>query len=90
VSDAFAGGHVVDAILLLMGLEFALLATLGRRAGAGLAPRALVWNFVAGACLLLALRAALVGAAWPWIAAWMLAGGVAHGADLVVRSRGGR
>jgi hypothetical protein len=90
MSDAFAGGHVVDAILLLMGVEFALLAMLGRRPGAALAPRAIVWNFIAGGCLLLALRAALVGAAWPWIAGWMLAGGLAHGADLVVRARGGR
>jgi apolipoprotein N-acyltransferase len=39
----------------------------------------------AGAALLLALRAAITGAAWPWIAAWLAAAGLAHLADLRTR-----
>jgi hypothetical protein len=40
---------------------------------------------LAGAGLLLALRAALTGAAWHMIAAWLLAGLAAHLFDLYLR-----
>ena len=39
------------------------------------------------ACLMLALRGALVGASWGWIAAAMAGAGAAHLADLALRWR---
>jgi hypothetical protein len=42
---------------------------------------------LAGACLMLALRAALVGASWEWVAAPMAGAGVAHLLDLRLRWR---
>ena len=45
----------------------------------------LVLAFAPGACLLLALRAALTGAGWPWIAAALAASFPFHIADLIRR-----
>jgi hypothetical protein len=46
-----------------------------------------VFNLLAGACLLMALRSALSGSGWAWIAAWLFAALVAHLADLARRWR---
>ncbi|MCJ2055587.1 hypothetical protein MKL09_03355 [Methylobacterium sp. J-048] len=81
----FASGRIVDAILALVVLEALLLAWLARRRGVGLPP--LLANLAAGAALMLALRAALVGSGWPIVAAWMLAGLLAHLTDLGLRFR---
>jgi O-antigen/teichoic acid export membrane protein len=45
----------------------------------------LLANAAAGACLLLALRAALTGAGWAWVAAALCAALIAHLFDLVRR-----
>ncbi|MDP4003787.1 hypothetical protein [Methylobacterium sp. NEAU K] len=81
----FASGRIVDGILALVAVEALLLAWLCRRAGLPLT--ALLANLASGAALMLALRAALVGAAWTSVAAWMLAGLFAHLADLGLRFR---
>jgi hypothetical protein len=86
----FASGRIIDAILALVVLEGLLLAWLCRRRAAsflGLSLPALLANLASGAALMLALRAALVGAPWIAVAAWMLAGLVAHLADLGLRVR---
>jgi len=77
-------GRIVDLILLLVVLEALGLAWWLRGRG-GILP--LLPNLAAGACLLLALRAALVGAGWPWIAAPLAASLAAHLADLGTRLR---
>lgn len=87
MAGLFASGAIVDAILLLMVLEGGLIMLVRRRTGTGVPPRDLVAMLAAGACLMLALRAALVGAAWPWIALALAAGLVAHLADLGRRWR---
>lgn len=81
--EAFvSSGRVVDLILVVMALEFAALVTQpGRKsrreaaidAALGLAP---------GACLLLALKAALTDSGWPWVAFWIAASFPLHLADL--------
>lgn len=81
----FASGRIIDAILLLVAGEALVLAWLGRRSGLPL-PSLLV-NLASGAALMLALRAALVGAGWIPVAGWMLAGLIAHLADLGLRFR---
>jgi hypothetical protein len=85
MAEAFANGTVVDAVIALLALEALLLAWLHRRHRRGPAPADLLGNLAAGLFLLLALRAALVGAAWPWIAASLLAALAAHLYDLARR-----
>ena len=85
----FASGRIVDLILAAVAVEALLLAGLRYRLGAGPPLAGLLANLAAGAALMLALRAALTGSAWPVVAAFMLAGLVAHGADLALRFRRG-
>jgi hypothetical protein len=88
VGELFATGLVADLILALVGLEALSLLAYRRRTGRGVAPADLVFNLLAGACLLLALRGALVGAGWGWIALCLGAALFAHLADLRRRWRG--
>ena len=55
--------------------------------GRGVPPGELLGFLVAGACLVLALRAALTGAAWPMIAVWLALSGAAQVYDLARRCR---
>ena len=73
---------VVDLILLLVALE--VLALLGWRVlrGGGIAPADFVFNLLAGAGLLLALRAALAGAGPAWIGTALALALFMHAADL--------
>lgn len=84
----FESGRVVDLILGLMVLEGAVLALHRRRTGRGVPIGGLIAFLLAGACLLLALRGALVGAWWGWIALPLAGALVAHLADLRLRWRG--
>ena len=85
MAGLFASGRIIDVILALVALEALLLAWLGRRGGLPLP--ALLANLASGGALMLALRAALVGSGWIVIAGWLLAGLVAHLADLRLRFR---
>lgn len=83
----FANGRIVDLILGLTVLEAVALVAYHRRTGRGVSPADLLGNLLAGACLLLALRGALVGAWWGWIALCLSASLLAHLADLRSRWR---
>jgi hypothetical protein len=85
MSEWFASARIVDLILALVAAEALALALLRRAHGIPLP--GLFANLLAGAFLLAALRCAIVGAAWPWIAASLLAALVAHLADLAARWR---
>ena len=87
MSEAFSSGLVADLVLALMALEAGLLAWYRRRHGRGVPIGEMVAFLVAGACLVLALRAALVGASWGWVAAALAGAGAAHAADLALRWR---
>ncbi len=87
MSGFFASGRAVDLVLALMVVEAALLAWHRRRSGRGVPVAELLAFLLAGACLLLALRAALVGASWVWVAAALAGAGAAHLADLRLRWR---
>ena len=82
-----ASQTLVDVAIAITVLEAIVLWILGRRSGGGIATRALLANVGAGLFLMLAVRAALVGAAWPWLAALFAAAGASHVADLVTRWR---
>jgi hypothetical protein len=88
MSALFASGHIVDAILVLVVLEAALLAAWHARTGRGIPPAALATTLASGGALMLAVRAALVGAWWGWVALCLLAALLAHLADLRGRWRG--
>lgn len=87
MADLFASGHIVDAILVLVGLEALLLLSLRARRGGGPAPASLLANLASGAALMLSLRAALTGAAWPAVAAWLSVALCAHLAEMTLRFR---
>ena len=85
MNQLFRSGVAIDAILLFVAIEFAALGIWHRRTGRGPSALALAPNLAAGACLLLAVRAALVGSAWPWIAGPITLSLVAHLLDLRAR-----
>ena len=89
MSTLVESGRIAELILLLVALEMAAFAILGRRIR-GLALRDLAGTLAAGAALLLALRAALRGEPWMAVAGWLALAGTAHAADLLRRWRGGR
>lgn len=79
----FSSGHAVDLVLLVLAAEFLWLQL---RPGA---PRGRILDrmlaLAPGACLLLALRAALTGAPWPWVALEVTASLPFHLADVARR-----
>lgn len=82
MNDFISSPRVAELALLLLLAEALVLWQLHRRGRAGFAPAALWPMLVAGACLLLALRAALAGAAWSWLALWLSLALLAHLFDL--------
>lgn len=86
----FASGRVADIALCVMILEAIVLYALTARRGQDERFRALLANLAAGACLVIAVRLALVGADWPWIAAALAGSLVTHSLDLVLRLRASR
>jgi peptidoglycan/LPS O-acetylase OafA/YrhL len=82
MSEFFTSGRVADLILGVMALEAVILLFYWRKTRRGIAPAATLINLLAGACLVLALRSALVGAHWTWTAACLAAALVVHLLDL--------
>jgi hypothetical protein len=87
VAYLITSGRAVDLILLVMLVEAAVLLLLRRRIGRGPGPAELLAFLTAGAALLVALRAALVGAGWGWIALCLVVALLAHAASLALRWR---
>ena len=77
-----ADGRFVDAIIGFTLLETLSLLVYHRLSGRGPAPGSILPTLASGLCLMLALRASIAGAAWPWIVAAVFASGVAHASDL--------
>jgi hypothetical protein len=88
VTALFASARIVDLILVLVAIEAAALLAYGRATGRGVPPSGLLPNLLSGALLLLALRCALAGTAWEWMALSLGAALVAHLLDLRQRWRG--
>ncbi len=81
----FASGAAVDVVLGVIVLEFAALlamATAGARRARAVD---LVFALAPGACILLALRAALTGGGWATCAFWLAASFPFHLVDLMRR-----
>jgi hypothetical protein len=79
---------LIDLVLLFTALEAAFLILWHRRTGRGLSPAA-VWRMLPpGICLMLALREALAGRAWPFVPLALMAALIAHLLDVKARWRG--
>lgn len=82
MGELIASGRLVEAILAFTVVEWIALAIHHGRTGRGVPQREFSRNLVSGMFLLLALREALVGGWWGWIAACLAGSLVAHLADL--------
>ncbi len=87
MAEFFASGRVADLVLVVLALEALLLTLWHRRTGRGLAPAAVLGLALPGVALVLALRAALVGAGWRWVAMALTAAFAAHLLDVWLRLR---
>jgi hypothetical protein len=85
MSDLFVSGAIVDVILALVLVEAIGVIAYRFATGGGPEPIGFVCNLLAGAFLLFALREALSGAPWIWVAASLSGAFVAHAADLLTR-----
>lgn len=85
MAEWFGSGRIVDVLLILVMLEIAVIGVVRHRTGAGVATLPLLINVGSGASLMLALRLALVDAAWHWMGACLLAALAFHVADLAQR-----
>jgi len=83
----FLDGRAIDAIVALIAIEGCILVTWRARTGLGPPIAAVIANLLAGASLLLALRAALTGASLEAISACLIIAFAAHVADLAGRWR---
>jgi hypothetical protein len=82
MSALFASGEIVNLILGLTLAEALVVAIYNRRTGRGPALGPFLVNLLAGAWLLLAVRFALGGAWWGWIALCLAGSLVAHLSEL--------
>jgi hypothetical protein len=87
MAELFASGRIIDLILVLVAVEAAVLALWRRWSGSGPGFGGMAANLASGACLLLAVRAALVGAGWELVALPLLGSLLAHAVDLYGRRR---
>ena len=85
MAEFFASGRVADLVLLVLAVESALLLAWHRRTGGGLRPRAVLGLALPGVALVLALRFALTGAGWEWVALALVGAFAAHLFDLATR-----
>jgi hypothetical protein len=99
VAGFFSSPHMIDLIVGFTILEAILLILARRLRGFRLGvrlpghdgkirPITIVLMLLPGLCLMLAIRAALDGAAWPWVPAALAAALVAHVADVRERWKG--
>ena len=92
VSALLVSPHLIDLVIVFTFVEAVLLLWLrrrGNRNGIGtISPAAIGFMLLPGVFLLLAARAALADAAWPWVPAALAAALVAHLLDLRTRWSG--
>lgn len=78
----FESGMAVDLVLAMVVAEGIILFLAGRAGGRLAAFRGLGWSLASAACLVLALRAAVAGSSWTWMAAGLSGSFAAHLMDL--------
>ncbi|MDP3551237.1 MAG: hypothetical protein Q8R81_12705 [Novosphingobium sp.] len=81
MESLFASGHAADIVLAALLIEGIWLALRGWPL------RTLMTMLLPAALIVLGLRAALVGAAWPWISLPIALSFPVHLADVIARAR---
>jgi hypothetical protein len=89
MAELFSTGFIADIILAFMALEAIALVLYKRKTNRGFTQASVVWMLLPGACLVLALRAVLVGASWQWVALAVSVSLIAHLCYLRQRLRNG-
>lgn len=87
MAELFASGRIIDLILALVVIEGIILAVVHQRWRRGIPLRGVVANLAAGAALMIVVRLALTGAAWPLLALSLFVALLAHIWDLLMRWR---
>lgn len=87
MAEWFVSGRIAEAIIALTVLEAFVLALYRRITGRGVPVADLLPLLGAGIALMFALRAALTGQSWIWIALWLVVALAAHLGDLRRRWR---
>ncbi len=88
MQDFVPGTRVlIDLVIAFTLFEIVVLALYHRATGRGLAPADFLPSLAAGLALMFAVRAGISGAGWPWVAAGLLAAGLAHAVDVRRRWR---
>lgn len=77
----FSSGTIVLVILVLVMIEAAVLLVFHRKTGRGIRTVPMLANLAAGACLMLAIRAALLDQPWTSVGLFMALALVAHLVD---------
>lgn len=77
--------QIIDAVIVFTLLECVVLWAYHRRTGGGVAVRDFLANMVSGLCLMFALRCLATEAGTTAVALFLLAAGVAHGVDILMR-----
>ena len=85
LNDFFHSGHAADLVLLIMAVEVIVLRRRGRARHRRGYWADILFAMGPGAFIVLALRAALTGSDWVWIAAPLAASLPLHLADLARR-----
>ena len=86
----FDNGGIVLIILLLVVIEAIALIAYHRKTNRGIATIPMLANLVAGGCLMLAIRAALLDHPWQWVGFFMALALIAHLIDFGSRLGGRR
>lgn len=89
MNDAFGIAQIIDLVIAFTLIECAALALYHRVTGRGVAARDFLMNMLSGLCLMLALRGLARDEGATWIALFLLAAGLAHGGDILMRWRRG-
>lgn len=79
--------RIVDFALVVVVVEAVVLFLYARRGSIRLGAVPVLANLAAGGCLMLAVRATLVGDGGTWILVWLFGSMVAHATDLWCRLR---
>ncbi|MDP1685614.1 hypothetical protein [Hydrogenophaga sp.] len=87
MTDLWQIRWLLDAVIVFTVLEGVGLWLYHRLTGQGLAPAEYALKMLSGLCLKQAVRAAVSGLAWPWVAVCLSASGLAHGWDMSRRWR---
>lgn len=90
MEQLFSSGRIVDLILALMLAEYLLIRLYARSRRIAMPSLRLPGFLLSGAFLMLALRAALTGGHWTWIAGFLGASFVVHLLDLRGRLADGK